>query len=101
LKVASGLSEAKLSEKSSVPRGTLHTYIMGSREPSFFAVVKLARALNVSVEAFADCVERDAGATTPPKRPGGTPEGTRGAPGRARAEAAAGAAPEGKVSAAT
>src|SRR5262249_54555603 len=55
LKDASGFSEAKLSQESGVRLGALHTYILGSRSPSFSAVVKLARALGVTCEAFADC----------------------------------------------
>jgi transcriptional regulator with XRE-family HTH domain len=55
LKDKAGLSEAKLAELSGVTRATIHDYGLGRRKPSFAAVVKLARALNVTCEAFAEC----------------------------------------------
>jgi hypothetical protein len=44
-----------LARKSGVAFGALHFYGMGKRKPSFAAVVKLAAALGVTCEAFADC----------------------------------------------
>jgi predicted transcriptional regulator len=55
LRDASGLSEAKLAEASGVPFASVHEYGLGRRKPSFAAAVKIARALGVSCEAFADC----------------------------------------------
>jgi transcriptional regulator with XRE-family HTH domain len=55
LRVACGLSEAKLAKLSGVAFGSLHTYVLGSRKPSFAAVVKIAAALGVTCQAFADC----------------------------------------------
>ncbi len=55
LKAAAGITEAKLAALSGLKPGTLHTYILGSRDPSFAAVVKLAKAFGVSVEVFANC----------------------------------------------
>jgi transcriptional regulator with XRE-family HTH domain len=55
LRDVKGLSEARLAEASGLPFGTVHVYGLGRRRPSFAAVVRLARALGVSVEAFAGC----------------------------------------------
>jgi transcriptional regulator with XRE-family HTH domain len=50
-----GYTEAELAEVSGVGHGALHTYCLGLSQPSFVNVVKLARALRVSVEVFATC----------------------------------------------
>ena len=55
LRDAKGLSEAKLAAASGIPFGTVHVYSIGRRKPSFAAVVKLAKALGVTCEAFAEC----------------------------------------------
>jgi transcriptional regulator with XRE-family HTH domain len=55
LRDAKGLSEAKLAELSGLPFGTVHIYGLGRRAPSFANVVKLAAALGVTCEAFAEC----------------------------------------------
>lgn len=55
LRDAAGLSEAKLATASGVPFGTVHEYGLGRRKPSFAAVVKIAKALGVTCEAFAEC----------------------------------------------
>ncbi len=55
LRTAAGLSEAKLAEASGVSFGAVHNYGLGIRQPTFAAVVKLARALGVTCEAFAGC----------------------------------------------
>src|SRR4051812_33915185 len=55
LRGKAGLSEAKLAEASGVSFGALHMYGLGLRKPSFDNVVKIARALGVTCEAFADC----------------------------------------------
>lgn len=55
LRDAKGLSEAKLAEASGIPFGTVHVYAIGRRKPSFASVVKLAKALGVTCEAFGEC----------------------------------------------
>src|SRR5947207_15958652 len=50
-----GISEARLAELADLPFGTVHNYGLGARAPTFVAVVRLARALGVTCEAFADC----------------------------------------------
>lgn len=55
LRDEAGLSEAKLAEASGVSYGTLHEYVLGRRHPSFGNVVKIAKALGVTCDAFAEC----------------------------------------------
>jgi transcriptional regulator with XRE-family HTH domain len=55
LRDAAELSEAKLAKASGVSFSAIHEYGLGRRLPSYSAVVKLARALGVSCEAFQDC----------------------------------------------
>ena len=51
-----GLTEAQLAKASGVSLATLHDYGLGRRAvPSFANVLKLAAALGVTCEAFADC----------------------------------------------
>lgn len=49
------MSEAALAKKSGVPFGTLHNYGSGRRKPSLSAAVRIAKALGVTCEVFADC----------------------------------------------
>ncbi len=55
LRDGAGLSEAKLADASGLTFASVHGYGLGRRTPSFPAVVKIARALGVTCEAFADC----------------------------------------------
>jgi transcriptional regulator with XRE-family HTH domain len=55
LRDSKGISEVKLAELSGLPYGTVHTYVMGRRKPSFTAVLKLAKALGTDCTAFAEC----------------------------------------------
>ena len=73
LRDARGWSEAKLAEASGLPVATVHNYSLGRRKPSFAAVVKLARALGVTCEAFADCEDIADGEPDPvrPRKPSG------------------------------
>jgi transcriptional regulator with XRE-family HTH domain len=57
LREAAGLSEARLAAASGVSFASIHCYGLGSRKPSFEAVVRLARALGVTCEAFAGSVD--------------------------------------------
>jgi len=59
LRNSAGLSEAKLAKTSGVALGALHDYGLGRRQPSFAAVVKIAQALGVTADAFAECVAGD------------------------------------------
>jgi transcriptional regulator with XRE-family HTH domain len=73
LRTKAGLSEAKLAELSGVSFGAVHNYGLGIRKPTFAAVVKLAKALGVTCDAFADCEDVAADvktqATKKPRRP--------------------------------
>lgn len=59
LRETAGLSEARLAAASGVSFGAVHNYGLGLRKPSLSAAVKLARALGVTCEAFADCEDLD------------------------------------------
>jgi transcriptional regulator with XRE-family HTH domain len=63
LRDACGLSETKLAQASGLTFASVHGYGLGRRTPSFPAVIKLARALGVTCQAFADC--EDMGPETP------------------------------------
>lgn len=73
--VKGDMSESALATAAGLPYPSVHSYCLGRRMPTFEAVVKLARALNVSVEAFAECVGGeepavgDAGRTARPAGP--------------------------------
>ena len=70
LRDARGVSEAKLAVVTGIPFGTLHNYAIGRRPAPFAAVVKIAKALGVTCEAFAACDDVVAGDTSPPAEPG-------------------------------
>jgi transcriptional regulator with XRE-family HTH domain len=81
LRDKAGLSEAKLAKASGVSFGAIHNYGLGFRKPAFSAVVKIAKALGVTCEAFAECedVASDEPAAKPkvpaPKKPRGRGKG--------------------------
>jgi transcriptional regulator with XRE-family HTH domain len=95
LRDLAGLSEAKLAQASGVSFAALHDYGLGRRQPSFAAVLKIARALGVTCEAFADCTDTPeepsptvshAPAPVERKRPlRGSPKATRSVPPSAQA----------------
>jgi transcriptional regulator with XRE-family HTH domain len=68
LRDARGVSEAKLAAASSVTFGAIHDYGLGRRKPSFAAVVKIATALGVTCEAFADCEDVQQDRPAPKRR---------------------------------
>ena len=55
LRTAAGLTEPKLAAKSGVSYWALHDYALGRRRPSLAAAAKIARALEASCDAFAEC----------------------------------------------
>ena len=59
LREAAGLTQERLTEASGVNLWTLRGYEQGRREPGWKVAIHLARALNVTVEAFADCVSQE------------------------------------------
>lgn len=68
LRDAASLSEARLATTSGLTFASVHGYGLGRRKPSFAAVVKIAKALGVTCEAFADC-EDIRGKDDPAERP--------------------------------
>lgn len=63
LRDKAGLTQQQLANKAGVPLASLRSHEQGQRIPSWASVVRLARALGVSTDAFADCDE-----VAPPKR---------------------------------
>jgi transcriptional regulator with XRE-family HTH domain len=55
LRAEAGLSQSGLAKASGLSLGVIHDYEQGKREPTMRSLFKLARALGVSAEAFADC----------------------------------------------
>jgi transcriptional regulator with XRE-family HTH domain len=70
LRLEKGFSEARLADESGVMAGALHTYAIGSRTPSFPAVVRIAKALGVSLDVFADCDDMQGDEDKPSKPTG-------------------------------
>jgi transcriptional regulator with XRE-family HTH domain len=56
LRAAAGLTQTQLAEQSGASLGAIRDYEQGKREPLLFTGFKLARALGVPVDAFADCL---------------------------------------------
>jgi transcriptional regulator with XRE-family HTH domain len=50
-----GRAELQLVEDTGLPHSTLKNYLRGTRTPSFAAVMALARAFEVPLDAFAEC----------------------------------------------
>jgi transcriptional regulator with XRE-family HTH domain len=66
------LSQSGLAQASGIPVWTVRGYEQGRREPSWDVLFKLAAALGVTCDAFADCVDTPAGkpkARGPASRP--------------------------------
>jgi transcriptional regulator with XRE-family HTH domain len=66
------MSQPELANKSGVPLPSLRGYEQAHREPYWDVIFRLARALGVSCEAFADCV-----AQAEPEKPRGRPRKER------------------------
>jgi transcriptional regulator with XRE-family HTH domain len=82
LRTKVGLSQSQLAHASGVPVWTLRGYEQGRREPLWYVLFRLASALGVSCEAFADCVSNQ------PAPAGELPKPKRGRPLKAREEEA-------------
>jgi transcriptional regulator with XRE-family HTH domain len=66
LREAAGLSQRTLGEQSGIPSGTIRNYEQGIRQPNWIALLRIARALGVTAETFADCDEVKADKEKPP-----------------------------------
>ncbi|MBL8798736.1 MAG: helix-turn-helix transcriptional regulator [Planctomycetia bacterium] len=75
LRVEKDLTQEQLAEAAGIPIGTLRDYEQGKRraDPALSTAVKLARALGVSVEAFAECVEAEHEKPARRPKPSGKP----------------------------
>jgi transcriptional regulator with XRE-family HTH domain len=68
LRRQAGLTQAELAEKSGIPLPSLRGHEQGQRVPSWASVVRLAKALAVSTDAFSDCDEVQPPAPKKPKK---------------------------------
>jgi transcriptional regulator with XRE-family HTH domain len=69
LRDGAGLSETALARASGLTFASIHGYGLGRRSPSFAAVVRIAKALGATCEAFADCEDiADDGRKAPQRR---------------------------------
>jgi transcriptional regulator with XRE-family HTH domain len=62
------LTQEQLAEKANISLGSLRNHEQGHRQPSWSAVVQLARALGVTTDVFAACDDATKG--EPEKKPG-------------------------------
>jgi transcriptional regulator with XRE-family HTH domain len=65
LREKAGMTQEGLARAANMPVGNVRNYEQGVREPLWAGLFRLAAALGVSCEAFADCV---GGETNRPKR---------------------------------
>jgi transcriptional regulator with XRE-family HTH domain len=57
LRKQAGLTQEELARKAGVPVTSLRGHEQGQRVPSWASIVKLARALGISTDAFSNCDE--------------------------------------------
>jgi len=57
LREQAGLTQEQLAEQAGIPLSSLRSHEQGQRLPSWPAVVKLAKALDVPTDKFAGCDE--------------------------------------------
>lgn len=76
LRKRSGLTQEALASKAGIPVTSLRGHEQGQRVPSWASVVKLAKGLGVSTDAFSDCDEvQEDQASLPKSRPRKTDAG--------------------------
>jgi transcriptional regulator with XRE-family HTH domain len=73
LREAAGMTQAQLALASGIPLGTIREYEQVKRDPLLLTAVKLAAGLGVSIEVFADCVNKDAERQRVARKPRGRP----------------------------
>jgi transcriptional regulator with XRE-family HTH domain len=81
LREAAGLTQAALAHAAGISLGAVRNYEQGIREPYWHVAFRLAAALGVGCDAFADCAGAKlpaAGAKTRPHAPSGRTAATRG-----------------------
>jgi|SRR5580704_13851272 transcriptional regulator with XRE-family HTH domain len=62
LREKAGITQRELADRANLPVGSVRNHEQGQRLPSWGAVVKLARALGVKTDDFANCDEVSGGA---------------------------------------
>src|SRR5437762_1527639 len=86
LRDGAGLSQSGLATASGMSLSAIHDYEQGKREPSMRNLFRLAKALGVTCEAFADCEYGDdkptpqRGRPAKAKEPEPAPKRSRGRP---------------------
>ena len=78
LREKAGFTQEVLANRARMPLGSLRNHEQGQRQPSWSAVVKLARALEVSTDVFAKCDDAVKEDKPAPKRPTGKKGKQRG-----------------------
>jgi transcriptional regulator with XRE-family HTH domain len=74
LRKRSGLTQEELATKAGVPVTSLRGHEQGQRVPSWASIVKLAKALGISTDVFANCDEvQEEQAESHPPAPRGRP----------------------------
>lgn len=68
LRKAAGLTQEALARRAGVPLPSLRGHEQGQRVPSWASVCRLARALGVPTDAFAECEEVKASAASPKRK---------------------------------
>lgn len=63
-----GMSQESLAEAAATSIGNVRNYEQGCRLPTFVVAAKLARALDASLDAFADCTDVVGKRKTPGKK---------------------------------
>jgi transcriptional regulator with XRE-family HTH domain len=77
LRLAAGLTQENLARKAGMTVASIRNQEQGQRLPGWLAVVKLAKALEVSTDVFSDCAQEEEEAEqNREKRKGGAPKGT-------------------------
>jgi transcriptional regulator with XRE-family HTH domain len=82
LRHEAGLTQEALALKSGIPISSLRQHEQGVRIPSWASVVKLAKALGVSTDAFADCDEVKEDVAPRPASPAGRTSAAKQGKGR-------------------
>jgi transcriptional regulator with XRE-family HTH domain len=68
LRQAAGMSQPQLAKAASIPLGTLRNLEQGRRDPLLSTAARLARALNITVDALVPADEPAAEAPAPKRR---------------------------------
>ena len=70
LRLAAGITQQALAKAAGLPLGSLRGYEQEKRDPLWYVIFQLAKALAVSGDRFADCVPLPAKKPTSKGKPG-------------------------------